>query len=326
MRGLLNPGDEVLIPSPDYPLWTAAVTMHGGRPLYYPCKPENGFVPTIMDIRALVTSRTRAIVVINPNNPAGVIYPKELLQDIVAMAEEYPFGGMVIFADEIYDQITFDGNKMTHMASLCHNTLCCSFGGLSKVYRACGFRVGWLVMSGNRSRAVSYENALNLLSGLRLCANVPGQYAVIPALQDKSIKDLVAPGGRLYEARKVILNSVAKSKYMSIHEPQGALYAFVEVNLPDFDDQVFALDLVEKKHILIAPGSSFNVPYKNHFRITLLPPPDKLREAFQAIDEVLEEYAQTLEQRKEEALKIVQAMRAGEDKERIEKLRSKAKF
>eukprot|EP00667_Euglena_gracilis_P008261 EG_transcript_8362 len=326
MRALLNPGDEVLIPSPDYPLWTAAVSMHGGVPIHYPCLPENGFLPTVDTIRPLVTSRTRAIVVINPNNPTGVIYPRELLQEICDMAEEYPFGGMVVFADEIYDQITFDGHEMTHVGSLCHKALCCSFGGLSKVYRACGFRVGWLAMSGNRSGAESYNNALNLLSGLRLCSNVPGQYAIIPALEDRSVDALVAPGGRLYEARQIIINKVAQSKYLSLIAPQGAMYAFVKVNLPDFEDQVFALDLVEKKHILLAPGSSFNVPYKDHFRITLLPPLDKLASAFDEIEDLLETYAANLEQRKEEALRIVQAIRGGEDKKRMERLRLKAQF
>jgi len=326
MRALLNPGDEVLVPSPDYPLWTAAVTMHGGVAVHYPCRPENGFLPVVDDIRALVTSRTRAVVVVNPNNPTGVIYPRELLQQIADMAEDYPFGGIVVFADEIYDQITFDDARMFHLASIVHKTLCCSFMGLSKVYRACGFRVGWMAMSGNRYGAESYNNALNLLSGLRLCANVPGQYAIIPALRDKSIRALVAPGGRLHEARNVIISKCAKSKYLSLISPQGAMYAFVKVNLPEFDDQMFALDLVEKKHILLAPGSSFNVPYKDHFRMTLLPPPESLAKAFDDIEDLLETYASILEQRKEEALRIVQAIRSGEEKKRIERLKAKSQF
>jgi alanine-synthesizing transaminase len=325
MRALLNPGDEVLIPSPDYPLWTAAVLLHGGVPVYYDCPSDNGFLPQIENIRSLVTARTRAIVIVNPNNPTGVIYPEELLQDIADMAEEYPFGGIVVFTDEIYDTMLFDGSKMTYMSSLISKTLCCSFGGLSKVYRACGFRVGWMVTSGDRTHAQGYLNALNMLSGLRLCANVPGQYGVKPAVEGfQSISQLTAPGGRLYEARKLVMQKVAKSHYMTMQEPKGAMYAFVKVNLPDFDDQLFALDLLETKHVLIAPGSSFNVEYKDHFRITLLPPLGELVQAMDAIEQVLSVHAAKQEATKQEALRILKAIRGSEDSGRIEELQRKA--
>jgi len=327
MRALLNPGDEVLIPSPDYPLWTAAVSMHGGVPVYYDCAPEDSFLPRIENIRSRVTARTRALVLVNPNNPTGAVYPRELLRDIAAMAEEYPFGGIVIFTDEIYDAMLFDGNRMTHMSALVRNTLCCSFGGLSKVYRACGFRVGWMVTSGDRSHARGYLNALNMLSGLRLCANVPGQFGVKPALEGpQSIEKLTAPGGRLYEARKLVLSRVAKSAYMTVQEPQGAMYCFIKVNVPRFDDKVFALELLDSKRILIAPGSSFNVPYTDHFRITLLPPLDQLGAALDAVEELLGQQAARVEEEERAALRILQALRGGEESTRLQSLHQKASF
>jgi alanine-synthesizing transaminase len=292
LRALLNDGDEVLVPSPDYPLWTAAVNLNRGRAVHYPCRPENGFVPDPADIAALVTPRTRAIVVINPNNPTGAVYPRAVLEAIASLAESR---GLVVFSDEIYDQITYDGAVFVPMATLVHDTICITMSGLSKVYRACGYRVGWAVVSGKLRLAQDFIGGLELLASLRLCSNVPGQWAVQTALGGyQSIRELVVPGGRLYESRKVIVESTAANPAFTLRQPQGAMYAFVGVDtslLPDFDDQQFALDLLEQKHVLVAPGVSFNVPYRNHFRITNLPDAATLRVVFQRIDELLAESA-----------------------------------
>ena len=294
MRALLNPEDEVLVPSPDYPLWTASIVIHGAKAVHYPCRPENGFVPDPADLAKLITPRTRAIVVINPNNPTGAVYPRSVLEGIAAIAEKHH---LVLFADEIYDTMLYDGAEYVPLATLTDKTLVATFGGLSKIYRACGLRVGWVSFSGEKARAKEYLRGLELLASLRLCANVPGQFAVQTALGGRqSIEDLIRPGGRLYETRRAILESVEKSQYMEVIAPRGALYAFVRVKseaFPSgFDDQAFALTLLEQKHILIAPGTSFNVPYKNHFRITLLPQPDQMRAVMGQIDELLADLAE----------------------------------
>ena len=292
LRALLDNGDEVLVPSPDYPLWTAAVTLNGGKAVHYPCRTEHGYVPDPAEIAKLVTPRTRAIVIISPNNPTGAVYPKPVLQAMVTLAEDK---GLVIFSDEIYDQILFDGAEFTPVASLNQRTLCATFGGLSKVYRACGFRVGWVSFSGPKEPAKDYLLALDLMAGLRLCANVPGQWAVQTALGGKqSILDLTKPGGRLHETRKVVAEGLAKSKFFEAMLPQGALYVFVRVKpgaIPHFDDQVFALQLLEKRHVLITPGHGFNVPYKDAFRITLLPDPETMKKVLVTIEEAAAEYA-----------------------------------
>lgn len=292
LRALLNTGDEVLVPSPDYPLWTAAVTLNGGRAIHYPCLPKNNFVPDPEDIAKLVTSRTRAIVVINPNNPTGAVYPRPVLEAIARLAER---SGLVVFSDEIYDQMLYDGNEFVPMATLVKDTLCATLSGLSKVYRACGYRVGWASFSGRKSHASDYFAALELLSSLRLCSNVPAQWAVQTALGGyQSIRELVSPGGRLYESRKAINDAVAASRFLELKPIAGAMYAFIGVKtdeLPGFDDQEFALDLLERKHVLIAPGSSFNVPYRNHFRVTNLPDAATLREVFARIEDLLTTYA-----------------------------------
>jgi alanine-synthesizing transaminase len=288
LRALLNAGDEVLVPSPDYPLWTAAVNLNSGRAVHYPCRPERGFVPDVNEIEAMITRRTRAIVIVNPNNPTGAVYPKETLTGIAEIAEKHR---LVVLCDEIYDQILYDGAEFVPMATLVQNTLCCTLSGLSKIYRACGYRVGWAVFSGDIENAAEYLTALELLSSLRLCSNVPGQWAVQTALGGyQSIRELTRPGGRLYESRQTILDGVANSKYLRLARPMGALYAFVEVRpdvLPDFDDQAFALDLLESKHVLVAPGVSFNVAYRNCFRITNLPEPQVLSTVFSRIEELL---------------------------------------
>jgi len=292
LRALLNPGDEVLVPSPDYPLWTAAVTLNGGKAVYYPCRPENGFCPDPDEVASLVTPRTRAIVIINPNNPTGAVYPKALLERLVRTAEA---NQLVIFSDEIYDGITYDGTKMVPIATLVQDTLCATMSGLSKIYRACGYRVGWVSFSGATHRAGDYMASLELLSSLRLCSNVPGQYAVQSALGGyQSVRDLTKPGGRLYESRRAIVEGVAQSQYMRLTKPAGALYAFIEVltdKLPNFNDHQFALDLLEQRHVLVTPGSSFNVPYTNHFRVTNLPDAQTLQMVFGRIEAQLADYA-----------------------------------
>jgi alanine-synthesizing transaminase len=291
MRALVNPGDEVLIPSPDYPLWTASVVIHGGRAVGYPCTPERGFQLDASEIERRITDKTRAIVVINPNNPTGAVYAREQLERVAAIAQQRQ---LVVFSDEIYDNMLFDGAVHVPMATLVKHTLCATFSGLSKVYRACGLRVGWVVFSGEKSHAKHYLDALELLACLRLCSNMTGQWAVQTALGGyQSINELVTPGGRLYESRAALLEAIAKSQHLSVAPPGGAMYAFLRVNttgFSDFDDERFALDLLEKKGVLVAPGSSFNVPYKDHFRITLLPDSKQITRVIHVIDELLDEY------------------------------------
>ncbi len=293
LRALLNDGDEVLVPSPDYPLWTAAVTLNGGRAVHYPCRPENGFVPDPDEVAALITPRTRALVVINPNNPTGAVYPRAVLERLARLAERT---GLVVFSDEIYDQMVYDEAQFVPMATLVEDTLCATLSGLSKVYRACGYRVGWAVFSGRTRAAAEYLSAIDLLSSLRLCSNVLAQWAVQTALGGyQSVGDLIGPGGRLYESRAAIARAVGASQYLRLkNTPQGAMYAFIGVDterLPGFDDQRFALDLLEQKHVLVAPGVSFNVPYRNHFRVTTLPDSATLLDVFGRIEDLLAGYA-----------------------------------
>jgi alanine-synthesizing transaminase len=291
MRALLNPGDEVLVPSPDYPLWTASAVIHGAKAVHYPCPSELGFQPDLQALRRLVSDKTRAIVVINPNNPTGAVYSTETLTAIARLAEEL---GLVVFADEIYDQILFEDAQYVPMASLVKDTLCATFSGLSKVYRACGLRVGWVSFSGERAHAKDYLAAIELLASLRLCSNVPGQWAVQTALGGhQSIHELTRPKGRLFESRAALLQSVKQSSYLDLVTPNGAMYGFVRVkteSLPQFDDQQFALDLLERKHVLVAPGSSFNVRYRDHFRTTFLPEARVMADVFARIEELLDEY------------------------------------
>ena len=292
LRALLNDGDEVLVPSPDYPLWTAAVNLNRGKAVHYPCRPENGALPDPTEIEARVSKRTRALVLINPNNPTGAVYPKELVEDIVRIAERH---GLVLFTDEIYEALLFGGAEFTPAAPFCHGTLCVTMSGLSKVHRACGWRVGWASLSGAVERAKDYLQALDLLTALRLCSNVPGQQTIVPALTGPDTwTALCRPGGRLYDTRAAVLAGIAESPYLSLAAPMGAMYAFPGVDtqaIPDFDDARFALDLLEEKRILVVPGSSFNVPYRNHFRITLLPEAAVMRRVFREIDDLLATYA-----------------------------------
>ncbi|MGN2244051.1 aminotransferase class I/II-fold pyridoxal phosphate-dependent enzyme [Frateuria sp. GZRR33] len=301
LRALLQPGDEVLLPSPDYPLWSAATILNGGRPRYYRCLAQNAHLPDPDEVEALITPRTRALVLINPNNPTGAVYPRALLERLVAIAQRHD---LLLFADEIYDEILYDGAPFQPLAEVAGAHPCLSFGGLSKVYRACGYRVGWLSLSGDPARTGTYRDALQLLAALRLCANMPAQWAVEPALNGRAtIAALTAPGGRLYEARRAVLDGVAASGFLDLVDPAGALYAFPQVRaerLPRFDDDTFALRLLEEEAVLVVPGSSFNAPASRHFRLTLLPPPTELADVFVRIERVLARMAQ--EQARESAL------------------------
>ncbi len=291
LRAMINPGDEVLVPSPDYPLWTAAVILNGGKVVHYPCPEENGFEPDLAAVEARITERTRAMVVINPNNPTGAVYSRQTLTALAELAHRH---GLVMMADEIYDQVLYDDAEFVPMATLVEDILCISFSGLSKAYRACGYRVGWAVINGAVDRAQDYLHSLDLLASLRLCSNVPGQWAVQTALGGyQSIRDLVSPGGRLYETRQAAIEAVAESRFLRMVTPQGAMYGFPSIRrelLPDFDDQQFALDLLQKKHILIVPGSSFNFEPVHHFRTTLLPEPALMKTVFEKIEDVLDDY------------------------------------
>ncbi|MFN2333685.1 MAG: aminotransferase class I/II-fold pyridoxal phosphate-dependent enzyme [Wenzhouxiangellaceae bacterium] len=290
LRALLEPGDEVLVPAPDYPLWTAAVVLNGGRAVHYDCPAENAFLPDPDALEDQITDRTRALVVINPNNPTGAVYPKGLLKRLAKLAERH---NLLLFSDEIYDSITFDSAEFVPMATLVEEGVCVSFGGLSKVYRACGWRVGWLVFTGELERAEDYRLAVEKLSALRLSSNVPAQWAVQTALGGyQSIHELTAPGGRLYESRQATIETIAKSRWLELVKPQGAMYAFPSVKCPreaGFDDHGFAQRLLEHAHILIVPGTSFNISDSRHFRITLLPEPERLRRALTTIDDLLDD-------------------------------------
>jgi len=278
----------VLLPSPDYPLWSAATILNDGRPVYYRCHVGNGFLPDADELEALVSSRTRAIVLINPNNPTGAAYPRELLERIVAIAARH---NLLLMTDEIYDSILYDGAQFQPLAPLAGEVPCLSLGGLSKVHRACGWRVGWAVLSGDGEAVGNFHHAMDLLGALRLCANVPGQYAVEAAVNGPdTISELCAPGGRLYETRRAVIEACAASEHLQLVAPAGALYAFpavVGAAAKGFDDHDFALELMESEGVLVVPGSSFNVPYRNHFRVTLLPEAATMREVFARIDRVL---------------------------------------
>ena len=293
LRALLNPGDEVLIPSPDYPLWSAAVALNGGVARHYPCPPEKSFAPDLAALEALVTPRTRALVIINPNNPTGAVYDRVTLEQMVALAEQHR---LVILSDEIYDQMVYDDAEFIPIATLAGNTVCLTYSGLSKVYRACGYRVGWCVFTGDLEKAESLKHAMELLAALRLCSNVPGQWAVQTALGGfQSIGELVTPGGRLFQSRQAVADAVGQSCYLSMIMPRGAMYAFIRLDeslAGKLDDRSFALELLESKHVLVAPGSSFNTPYSDHFRITTLPDPDVIKDVFLRIGTLLEQHVE----------------------------------
>lgn len=293
LRGLLNPGDEVLVPAPDYPLWTAAVILNDGQPVHYPCPPERAGLPDPAEIERMIGPRTRAIVVINPNNPNGAVYPKPLLEAIARLAEKHR---LVVFSDEIYEGLLYDGAVFHALAPLVRDTLCITMSGLSKMHRACGYRVGWMVVSGRLVAARDYLKSLDLLAALRLCSNVQGQWAIPAALSGPDTHTaLCQPGGRLYETRAALLRAVARSHHLKLVAPMGAMYGFVGIDtraLPGFDDQQFAFELLDQRQILIVPGSSFNVSYHDHFRITLLPEAALMERVIDQIDTFIGELVQ----------------------------------
>jgi alanine-synthesizing transaminase len=268
------------------------VSLNGGKPKYYECLPKNAFQPDLAQMETLINDKTRAIVIINPNNPSGAVYSRETLEQIVALAAR---NDLVVLADEIYDQMVYDTAEFVPVATLVDDALCLTFAGLSKVYRACGYRVGWCVFSGNLDRAKDYLHAMELLAALRLCANVPGQWAVQTALGGfQSIRELVRPGGRLHQQRQAIIDRVNDSPYLSLQPPQGAMYAFIKLDdcfAGALDDRAFALELLEHQHVLVAPGSSFNTTYDDHFRITTLPDVDTINAVFVRMNTLLEQHA-----------------------------------
>jgi alanine-synthesizing transaminase len=290
-NGLLDDGDEVLLPAPDYPLWTAAASLSGGTPVHYMCDESRGWMPNLDDIRAKITPRTKAIVVINPNNPTGALYSDELLLAIVAIARE---NGLVIFADEVYDKVLYDGARHTAIGSLSDDVLTLTFNSLSKSYRSCGYRAGWLVVSGDKRPAKDYIEGLNMLSNMRLCANVPGQYAIQTALGGhQSIDELVREGGRLRRQRDLAYELITAIPGVSCVKPSAALYMFPRLDpvvYPIEDDQAFFLELLQETRVMLVQGSGFNWAQPDHFRIVFLPHEDDLREAIGRVAKFLETY------------------------------------
>lgn len=290
-NALLNDGDELLLPAPDYPLWTAAVSLSGGTPVHYLCDESQSWMPDLDDIRAKITPRTKGIVVINPNNPTGAIYSDALLLSIVELAREH---GLVIFADEVYDKVLYDGVTHTALGSLSADVLTLTFNSLSKSYRSCGYRAGWLVVSGDKSAARDYIEGLNMLSSMRLCANVPGQWAIQTALGGyQSINDLVGEGGRLKRQRDLAYELITAIPGVSCVKPAAALYMFPKLDpqiYPIQDDQRFIQELLQETKVLLVQGTGFNWPSPDHFRIVFLPHEDDLREAIQRIALFLAKY------------------------------------
>ena len=291
MSALLNDGDEMLIPAPDFPLYTAVVGLSGGRPVHYVCDEGAGWLPDIADIERKITSRTRGIVVINPNNPTGALYPNDLLLEIIELARRHQ---LVIFADEIYDKTLYDGHRHTSMSSLADDVLFVTYNGLSKNYRSCGYRAGWMVVSGAKREARDYVEGLNMLASLRLCANTPGQLAIQTALGGyQSIDDLVAPTGRLARQRELAYELLSEIPGVSVVKPKGALYMFPKLDpklYPITDDQQFAYELLAEQKVLIVQGTGFNWIAPDHFRIVFLPNADDLTDAVGRIARFLANY------------------------------------
>ena len=291
MSALLNDGDEVLIPSPDFPLYTAVVGLSGGKPVHYVCDEASDWMPDVADMKAKITPRTRGIVVINPNNPTGALYPNSVLLEIIELARQHE---LVIFADEIYDKTVYDGHQHTSMSSLAEDVLFVTYNGLSKNYRSCGYRAGWMVVSGEKRHARDYIEGLNMLSSLRLCANTPGQLAIQTALGGyQSINDLVAPTGRLCRQRDLAYELLSAIPGVSVVKPKAALYMFPKLDpkiYPIVDDQQFAYELLSEQKVLIVQGTGFNWKTPDHFRIVFLPNSDDLTEAIGRIARFLEHY------------------------------------
>ncbi|MFT5260476.1 MAG: alanine-synthesizing transaminase [Saprospiraceae bacterium] len=293
MQALLNAGDEVLIPAPDYPLWTAAVTLSSGKPVHYICDEAADWFPDLEDMESKVTANTRAMVIINPNNPTGAVYSEVLLKEMVALATKYD---LIIFADEIYSKILYDDAVYIPVGRLAKDVLCISFNGLSKSYRLAGFRSGWMVVSGNKKAAKNYIEGLDMLATMRLCANVPAMYAVQTALGGRqSIKDLVLPGGRLLEQRDVAYEMINSIPGLSCTKPKGALYCFPKIDKKKFkitNDELWVMEYLRQKQVLVVQGTGFNWSDVDHFRIVFLPRVDDLREAILKLGDFLDTYQQ----------------------------------
>ena len=293
MQGLLDYGDEILVPAPDYPLWTASVTLAGGTAVHYICDEESEWFPDINDIKKKINPRTKGIVIINPNNPTGALYPEDVLKEIVKLAEE---NDLIIFSDEIYDRLVMDGAKHTSIASMTDKCLCLTFNGLSKSHLIAGYRVGWVSLSGDKSNAKGYIEGLNLLSSMRLCSNVPAQSLVASALEmNEETEKLICPGGRVYEQREFIYNAVNSIPGMSAVKPKAAFYIFPKVDIEKFnikDDEKFALDVLREKKILFTHGGGFHWEKPDHFRIVYLPEISVLSEAMTKMKEFLADYRQ----------------------------------
>ena len=293
LHALLNNGDEVLIPAPDYPLWTACVNLAGGKAVHYICDEESDWLPDLADMESKITDRTKAIVVINPNNPTGALYPKELLLGIVELARKH---GLMIMSDEIYDRLVMDGEPHISIASLAPDLFCVTFNGLSKSHMICGFRVGWMIFSGNKELGRDYINGVNMLSNMRLCSNVPGQSIIQTALGGyQSVNEYIVPGGRIYEQREVIYEALNSIPGISAKKPKAAFYIFPKIDTKRFnitDDNRFALDLLKQKRILVVPGKGFNWPEPDHFRIVYLPRIPVLQEAANKLKDFMAVYHQ----------------------------------
>lgn len=291
MNGLLDNGDEVLVPAPDYPLWTAAVSLSGGRPVHYRCDEGAGWLPDLADIEARISDRTRALVVINPNNPTGALYPDELLRGLIDIARRHE---LIVFADEIYDKMLYDGARHTSIASLADDVLCITMNGLSKNYRACGYRAGWMILSGEKRHARDYIEGLTILASMRLCSNVPGQFAIQTALGGyQSIDELVAPDGRLTRQRDLAWDLLTSIPGVSCVKPRAALYLFPKLDralYPIADDQQFILELLEAQKVLVVQGTGFNWFEPDHLRLVFLPNTDDLKEAMGRIARFLDGY------------------------------------
>ena len=295
LNALLNSGDEVLIPSPDYPLWTACTNLSGGTAVHYICDEQSEWYPDLADIESKITPKTKAIVVINPNNPTGALYPREVLEGIVDIARRHE---LIIFSDEIYDRLVMDGLEHISTASLAPDLFCVTFSGLSKSHMACGFRVGWMILSGNTDIARDYMEGLNMLSNMRLCSNVPGQSIIQTALGGyQSVNEYIVPGGRVYEQREFIYKAVNDIPGLSAVKPKAAFYIFPKIDVKKFnilDDQQLALDFLREKRVLFVPGSGFNWKQPDHFRLVYLPRIEVLSEAMEKLGDFLRTYRQKL--------------------------------
>ncbi len=293
MQGLLDNGDEVLVPMPDYPLWTASVTLAGGKAVHYVCDEQADWYPDVKDIESKITDKTKAIVIINPNNPTGALYSKEVLQEIAEVARKHE---LILFADEIYDRLTLDGAEHVSIASLAPDVFCVTLNGLSKSHRIAGFRVGWMVLSGRKDHVQGYIEGLTMLSSMRLCSNVPGQAIIQTALGGyQSSQELLVPGGRIYEQREVTDRIVNSIPGLSEVRPKAAFYSFPKLDAKKFnihDDEQFCLDLLHEKHVLLVPGKGFHYATPDHFRIVFLPTVEVLKEALTGLGEFLDGYRQ----------------------------------